>query len=344
MNRIAKMDNDRLAFRLLSSVPLSLWHALSKVSLIIPYYHIVADADAPHVKHLYVFRNTRQFRADLDFFLANYSPVGLMDVIDHLKAGKALPPKPFLLTFDDGFREMYDVVAPILKEKGVPATFFLATGFVDNLGMAHHNQISVLIEHLIRNPESSALSQVEKLLNQNSIPGTGMFSRLLAIRYREKKVVGDIAANCGCDLAGYLSAARPYLTSEQIRSLLAQGFTIGAHSVDHPLYSELSLADQLFQTEESLRFVAGRFQVAYRAFAFPHSDSGVGRQFFQRLHGEGKLDVSFGTAGMVKHSCAQNLERFTMEKTLLPARRVLARQYPRAIYRTFLRPGVAANK
>ncbi len=333
----AKMDPDRLSWRLLSAVPLNLWRALSKVKLILPYYHIVTDEEVPHVKHLYGFRNTKQFRADLEFFLANYSPVGLVEVIDHLKTGKVLPPKSFLLTFDDGFREMHDVVAPILKEKGIPATFFLATGFVDNLGMAHHNQVSIVIDHLTRKSNSASLNKIKELLDQNSIPEADVFTRLLAIRYRDKKLVWDIAAICGCDLAGYLPAMRPYLTTEQIRSLLVQGFTIGAHSVDHPLYADLSLQDQLSQTRESLQVVTRRFQINYRAFAFPHSDSGVSPEFFERLQLEDKLDVSFGTAGMVRHSCARNLERFTMEKTRLPARRVLARHYPRGIYRNLFR-------
>jgi peptidoglycan/xylan/chitin deacetylase (PgdA/CDA1 family) len=336
-----KMDKDRLIFRLLASVPLSFWQALSKLSPVIPYYHIVADEDVPHVKHLYGFRNTKQFQEDLDFFLANYSPVGLADVIGHLHQGKVLPKRSFLLTFDDGFREMHDVVAPILKAKGVPATFFLTTGFIDNLDMAHQNKASVLIEHLVQNPGNSLLKEVENLLDKNSIPGADLFSRLLAIRYRDKNLIMEIAAICGCDLAGYLSSARPYLASDQIRNLLRQGFTIGAHSVDHPLYAELSLKDQLFQTRESLRFLLDRFQISYRAFAFPHTDSGVSRDFFEKLQALRTLDASFGTDGMVKHSFPFNLERFTLDKSLLPAKRILAKHYPRGLYRNLFRRTLA---
>ena len=36
------------------------------------------------------------------------------------------------LTFDDGFRELHDVVAPILLRKGIPATFFVNSAFIDN--------------------------------------------------------------------------------------------------------------------------------------------------------------------------------------------------------------------
>jgi hypothetical protein len=123
------------------------------------------------------------------------------------------------------------------------------------------------------------------------------------------------------------------MTSEQIRWLLKQGFTIGSHSIDHPLYATLSLEDQLYQTRVSLRFLEERFQLSYRAFAFPHSDAGVKMDFFHELFEQENLDVSFGTGGMLPHFFSYNFQRFSMEKTVLPIERILAKQYARVLYR-----------
>jgi len=39
-------------------------------------------------------------------------------------------PKRVALSFDDGFRSVYEAALPVLREEGVPATLFLTTGFV----------------------------------------------------------------------------------------------------------------------------------------------------------------------------------------------------------------------
>ena len=59
-----------------------------------------------------------KFRADLETVLAmGYAPV----LPRELAAGDALPEKPILITFDDGYRSNYDLVYPILREYGVKA-------------------------------------------------------------------------------------------------------------------------------------------------------------------------------------------------------------------------------
>ena len=54
--------------------------------------------------------------------------------MDQLKAywleGKPLPDKAVLLTFDDGFRSIYEKAYPVVKEFGYPGVLFLYTDFI----------------------------------------------------------------------------------------------------------------------------------------------------------------------------------------------------------------------
>src|SRR5207249_2866314 len=94
--------------------------------------------------------------------------------------------------------------------------------------------------------------------------------------------------------AEYLSKHRPYLDSEQVNKLIADGFTVGAHSIDHPLYSDIGLAEQIRQTTESVNAIVGKFLLPYSVFAFPFTDRGVTRQFFDEVFGKDIVQLSFG--------------------------------------------------
>ena len=304
--------------------PIAWVRPLSGVSLVVPYYHMVSDRFVPHVSHLYRFRTVAEFRGDLEFFLGRFAPVSLTDIVDSLDGRRALGRPCFHLTFDDGFREMYDVVAPILERAGVPATFFLNTAFLDGGGLAHHNALSLLADRV--KPQDA-----------------GARKRILAIPYGETSLVRSVAETLEVDLDGYVREMRPYLSSEQVATLIRRDFSIGAHSHDHPLYADLSLEEQLAQTKTSIEWLEARFGLSPKAFAFPHRDDGVGPAFFTVAFGELALDVTFGTGDLVAHFHPRNIERVSMEKTAAPAARILARQFARAAYYRRLRPSAATS-
>jgi peptidoglycan/xylan/chitin deacetylase (PgdA/CDA1 family) len=56
-----------------------------------------------------------------------YTPITAAALIDHLQFGTALPPRPVLLTFDDGSATHHSVALPVLTGLGFPATFFPMT-------------------------------------------------------------------------------------------------------------------------------------------------------------------------------------------------------------------------
>jgi peptidoglycan/xylan/chitin deacetylase (PgdA/CDA1 family) len=66
------------------------------------------------------------FRAQLQYLAdAGYHPITLTDLYLYLTQGYPLPDRPVVLTFDDGYRDAYEVVFPLLLEYGFPGTFFV---------------------------------------------------------------------------------------------------------------------------------------------------------------------------------------------------------------------------
>jgi len=61
----------------------------------------------------------------------HFTPIVASDLLRYVEQGQALPPRPILITFDDGYRECVTRTLPILKQFGVKATFFVATDFVE---------------------------------------------------------------------------------------------------------------------------------------------------------------------------------------------------------------------
>jgi peptidoglycan/xylan/chitin deacetylase (PgdA/CDA1 family) len=313
--------------KICSWIPLDFWHWLLGVELLLPYYHVVSDQELPHISGRSKFRSVRQFKADVEFFLRHYTPVSLKDIIDHLGGSARLPKRCFLLTFDDGFREVYDVVAPILYAQGVPAVFFLTTSVIDNRELCYLEKKSLLIRNLALLGNSQVKQRVSQLLANSGVNGLDLRERILNITYHQRHVIEELGSVLECDFAAYTASVQPYLTSGQIRALMKMGFDIGAHSIDHPLFSELCLEEQLIQTLESIRYLSTHFQYECQTFAFPFSDAGVSQEFFQRVFADRRIKVSFGTHGMHRHFFPRNLERFTMEEPNFEAAQIMAREF-----------------
>jgi peptidoglycan/xylan/chitin deacetylase (PgdA/CDA1 family) len=61
-----------------------------------------------------------------------YSVVGLDAVLDHYAYGAALPPRPVLITFDDGYHDNLDNALDVLRRHGYPAVLFMPIGYLDD--------------------------------------------------------------------------------------------------------------------------------------------------------------------------------------------------------------------
>jgi peptidoglycan/xylan/chitin deacetylase (PgdA/CDA1 family) len=321
----------KAATRIVSNIPMSVLGMLTRTTTIMPYYHIVCDDDVAHVKHLYEYKSAKQFTDDLDFLCRHYMPMSMYELLNHVKNSSPIPKRSFVLTFDDGFREMSDIVAPILLKKGINATFFINSAFADNKELCYLNKASLIVEEFKNSWSPGLDKRLSKILEDNRIDFPDVSSGVLSINYQQRHLLDAMADVMNMDFGRYLSASEPYLTTSQIRKLIHNGFTIGAHSVDHPLYSALSLEDQIKQTIDSVRFVRERYHLRYGLFAFPHSDHNVSRDYFCRIAESGLVDLSFGTAGLIDDSTPKHFQRFSLDNPVETASEVVAFQHARKL-------------
>ena len=182
--------------------------------------------------------------------------------------------------------EFYTIVAPILKARNIHATVFLNSSFIDNKELFYRFKASILYEQL--KDES-----------------------ILSISYKERKKLDELGLNNQVDFNAYLKNEAPYLSTNQIKELIGEGFTFGAHSLDHPLYKDLTEEQQLIQTKESVEIITSQFNLDYKAFSFPFTDDGVSKVFFDEI--SNYADITFGSAGIKEDSAKNHFQRIPME-------------------------------
>jgi peptidoglycan/xylan/chitin deacetylase (PgdA/CDA1 family) len=256
------------------------WLAKSaEIPPVLPFYHVVTDEAAEYLNS-YEVRTSKAFEKELDWLLKHYQAVSLETLIT--SPGK----RKMHLNFDDGLKECHSVIAPILKRKGIPATFFVSPDFIDNKALFHRFKRAILQSRgiLPANTKSFYLHEVHELDQ-------------LALEHHIR-----------------FSDFQPYLNKAELQALHIDGFTIGAHSLNHPEMWLLSEDEQYRQIAESMQWVTGRFEQNIRVFSFPFTDDGLKASLFHRLKANNVLDYTFGTAGLKFDEFPFHLQRIPVEQ------------------------------
>jgi peptidoglycan/xylan/chitin deacetylase (PgdA/CDA1 family) len=104
----------------------------SAVVPVLMYHHVGEPDPAADAIRRDLSVSPDRFEAQLRYLIEHgFEPVTLDSLVTHLQLGHPLPPKPVILTFDDGFKDQYINAYPLLKKYRFVATFFIITLFAD---------------------------------------------------------------------------------------------------------------------------------------------------------------------------------------------------------------------
>jgi peptidoglycan/xylan/chitin deacetylase (PgdA/CDA1 family) len=196
----------------------------------------------------------------------------LRDAVKRLREGK-LPARAACITFDDGYADNAEVALPILNRYNVPATFFVATGFLNGGRMWNDTVIES-----VRSAPGGFLELSEVGLGRHQISTTAERQRAISTLLGKLKYLPLETRNSQVEkICSTLSATLPtdlMMTSDQVRALHNAGMEIGGHTVSHPILARLDHAtarSEIANGKEALEHIVG---APVRLFAYPNGKPG----------------------------------------------------------------------
>lgn len=196
------------------------------------------------------------------------APLALSEGVRRLVDG-TLPPRAVAITFDDGYADNASVAWPILSGLGVPATFYIAPGFLDGGVMWN----DVVIESIRR----ASLATLDSEWPQPASAAVDAASRRASLA---EEIIRDIKHLPPAERLTRAEGVRRralispptdlMMTRLEVRALSAAGAGIGAHTMTHPILRTLpdsEAVDEITGSRDALELITGQ---RIDSFAYPN--------------------------------------------------------------------------
>jgi peptidoglycan/xylan/chitin deacetylase (PgdA/CDA1 family) len=271
----------RLGRRIITLARVIYWIKDRNNCLVVFTWHQITPGFSQINQHRYTWTSLDLFKKNLDFISSHFTMMNLNDAITLLEEGK-LKGKIAALTFDDGDASLHSYILPVLKKKGLPATFFVNTAYLETASTYWFPILSYLSNsneaYIEWSPE---LSEQASKLRTTTDPAfyNSVRERVESLAY----LVPDL--NSRLVSTGWLSR------------LDNQQFAIGAHGHEHQRYSMMPIEWQANDLTKNVRLLSD-FSSFKPVFAIPFGRPIDWTQATLRIANAAKLKVVSSTGGL----------------------------------------------
>ena len=208
------------------------------------------------------------FMKQLNGLATKYPVISLSDAALQCKERMPKAATQLLLTFDDGYQDNYEIVYPILKQKGWPAAFFIIPGYIGENKPLWDWEFSAILNS---NATVQSIKMADTLIHQGKKePRLSFIFRVLErmksadVNLREK-VLASLREQSKKNIAHEDIC----MSWEQLGRMRNDGMEIGAHSISHRSLARIPLAEAIYEIRKSKKVIEDNLKEECAHFAFP---------------------------------------------------------------------------
>ena len=205
------------------------------------------------------------FEAQMRFVKEHFEVLSLSRLLDLWATGGLNEGTRYcVVTFDDGWRDNYVHAYPVLQRLGIPATIFLATGFVGTDEWCWSDKLAHILVHrwggrLDRGGDRERLeAEVEAEI--------GRWKRMR--RPDIDRALEGVIRKWG----GSLPRNRVAMSWDEVAEMARNGISFGSHSVTHAILTREGTEDVEREIRDSLRELRERQVNCVPVFCYPNGD------------------------------------------------------------------------
>ncbi|MEQ1656005.1 MAG: polysaccharide deacetylase family protein [Nitrospira sp.] len=228
-------------------------------------YHRVNDQQDP----FFGATPVKVFQRQMALLADHFHVYPLQELVSRAAMGD-VPPRAVAITFDDGYKDNYEVAFPILQEFNLPATIFLTTGVIGSGVTLWHDKVFEAFRRTIASSfESAGVSGSLKTIKdkQQCLDRFLVGLRALPPNERDRQVQGLLQA-LNVDLSDGVGALM--LTWDEVILMSQAGITFGAHTVTHPILSRMDPDEARREICQSRWTIEEKIQKPVDLFAYPN--------------------------------------------------------------------------
>ena len=225
--------------------------------------------------------STRMFERQIDWLAKRFSFLSLDEIGSHIESGHQFQTPVAGVTFDDGYSDVYHHAYPLLRRKGIPATFFVVTGLIDSNRPQIFDRLYLLLRLVQRkglplhptiisalNAAGADTSRLAQFRAAARDPFSIMTAVLNGFSEKHIEMAITVLEQQVSSNRGVFKEMMP-LTSGMIETMNQGGMAIGSHTHSHLLLTAETGETVKRELTESKQILEARLNTPVRHFAYP---------------------------------------------------------------------------